>query len=119
MLKGLFLEDNKGDTLIYSKSLEADIPLMPLIRGNSFGIDNLNWEGLRANIIRKDSIEGYNFQFLIEAFASTDTTQVAADTTASPMKINIGDINLKDIDIVFNDAVLGIERHFNVGLLDI
>lgn len=119
MLKGLFLEDEKGDTLIYSKSLEADIPLMPLIRGNSFGIDNLNWEGLRANIIRKDSIEGYNFQFLIDAFASADTTQVAADTTASPMKINIGDVNFKDFDIVFNDAVLGIESQFKVGTLDL
>lgn len=117
MLKGLFLEDRKGDTLIYSKSLEADIPLLPLIRGNSFGIDNLYWEGLRANVIRKDSLEGYNFQFLIDAFVTPDATKVAADTTASPLKIILGDINLKDFDIVFDDSVLGIDSQFEIGKL--
>lgn len=119
MLKGLFLEDKKGDTLVYSKSLEADIPLLPLIKGNSFGIDNLDWEGLRANVIRKDSLEGYNFQFLIDAFVTPDTTAVAVDTTASPMKIILGNINFKDFDIVFDDAVLGIDGQFQIGKLDL
>ena len=118
-LKGLFLEDKKGDTLIYSNSLEADIPLLPLIRGNSFAIDNLEWEGLRANILRKDSVQGYNFQFLIDAFAPADSTVVVTDTTASPMKIVLGTINLKDFGIVFKDAVLGIESKFKIGALDL
>lgn len=119
MLKGLYLEDKKGDTLIYSKSLEADIPLMPLIRGNSFGIDNLNWEGLRANVIRKDSLDGYNFQFLIDAFVTPDTTSVAKDTTSSPMNIILGDFNLKDFNIVFDDTVLGIDSQFQIGKLNL
>jgi len=119
MLKGLYLEDQKGDTLVYSKSLEADIPLLPLIRGNSFGIDNLYWEGLRANVIRKDSLQGYNFQFLVDAFVTPDTTAVIVDTTSSPMKIILGDINFKDFNIVFDDAVLGIESEFKIGSLDL
>lgn len=65
-LEGLYLEDKKGDTLIYSKSLQADIPLWPIIRGNPISIDGVEWNGLRANVMRKDSIEGFNFQFLIE-----------------------------------------------------
>lgn len=117
MLKGLYLEDQKGDTLVYSKSLEADIPLLPLIRGNSFGVDNLYWEGLRANVIRKDSLQGYNFQFLIDAFVTPDTTVVETDTTSSPMKIILGDINFKDFNIVFDDAVLGIDSQFEIGTL--
>lgn len=117
MLKGLYLEDKKGDTLIYSKSLEADVPLLPIIRGSGIGVNNLDWEGLRANVIRKDSIAGYNFQFLIDAFATPDTTTVAADTTSSPMNIILGDINFKDFDIVFNDAVLGIDSQFKIGKL--
>ena len=31
-IEGLYLEDKNGDTLIYSKLLDADIPLMPLIK---------------------------------------------------------------------------------------
>ena len=117
MLKGLYLEDKKGDTLIYSKSLEADVPLLPIIRGNGIGINYLDWEGMRANIVRKDSISGYNFQFLIDAFASTDTTKVASDTASSPMNIVLGEIFLKDFDIVFDDAVLGIDSKFKIGSL--
>lgn len=119
MLKGLYLEDKKGDTLVYSKSLEADVPLLPIIRGNGIGVNNLDWEGLRANVIRKDSIAGYNFQFLIDAFVTSDTTKVATDTTSSPMNIILGDINFKNFDIVFDDAVLGIDSQFKIGALSV
>ena len=117
MLKGLYLEDKKGDTLVYSRSLEADIPLLPLIRGNSFAVNNLDWKGLRANIYRKDSLQGYNFQFLIDAFAPADPTQVATDSTTAPMKIVLGDIHLEDFDVVFEDEVMGIDSRFRVGKL--
>ena len=117
MLKGLYLEDKKGDTLVYSKSLEADVPLLPIIRGNGIGINNMDWAGLRANIIRRDSVSGYNFQFLIDAFITPDTTTVAVDTTSSPLNIMLGDINFADFDIVFKDAVLGIDSQFKIGKL--
>lgn len=117
MLNGLYLEDKKGDTLVYSKSLEADIPLLPIIRGNGIGVNSLDWEGVRANIIRKDSVAGYNFQFLIDAFVAPDTTKVTTDTTSAPMDIILDDINLSDFNIVFDDAVLGIDSQFKIGAL--
>ncbi len=116
-LDGLYLEDTKGDTLLYSKSLEANIPLWAMINGEGIGLEALDLEGVRANIIRKDTIEGYNFQFLIDAFAVTDTTTVATDTTAAPMNIVLGKFNLNDIDLVFDDAVIGIESRFKIGEL--
>jgi len=118
-LNGLFLEDTKGDTLVYSKYLEADVPLLSMIKGGAVGVDYLKWDGLRANIKRKDSISGYNFQFLIDAFAPTDTTTVATDTTASkPLDLILGTFNLKDIDVIFNDAVAGIDSRFKIGKFD-
>lgn len=118
LLKGLYLEDKKGDTLVYSKFLEADVPLLPLIRGNGIGIDMLKWEGLRANIVRKDSLAGYNFQFLIDAFANSDPSEQSIDTVASdPPKIILGQLDFEDFNIVFDDAVLGIDSHFQIGRL--
>ncbi|MBT0607955.1 translocation/assembly module TamB domain-containing protein [Aequorivita echinoideorum] len=119
MLKGLYLEDKKGDTLIYSKSLEADIPFLPIIKGNAIAINYIDWEGLRANIVRKDSVEGYNFQFLMDAFVATDTTSVASDTTSNAMEIVLGSFNFKDFNIVYNDEVLGIDSQFEVGKLSL
>jgi hypothetical protein len=116
-LDGLYLEDTKGDTLIYSKSLEADLPIWALINGDAIGVDDLEWNGLRANIKRKDTISGYNFQFLIDTFVPKNTTQIAADTIAKPIAINIGNLNFKNINIVFNDEVLGINSHFKIGSL--
>ncbi len=118
LLKGLYLEDKKGDTLVYSKLLEADIPLWPIIKGGAIGLERLDSEGLRANITRNDTIEGYNFQFLMDAFAPENpNTPAVTDTTAAPMEIIIGNVNLKDLNVVFNDAVLGIDSHFVVGNL--
>ncbi|WP_051155379.1 translocation/assembly module TamB domain-containing protein [Winogradskyella psychrotolerans] len=116
-LDGLYLEDKKGDTLVYSKSLEANMPLIKMISGNGIGVDALDWDGLRANVIRKDSIEGYNFQFLIDAFASTDTTTVATDTTSTPLNLVLGNLNFNNFDIVFDDAVAGIDSRFKIGKL--
>lgn len=119
-LDGLYLEDKKGDTLVYSRSLEADIPIWPIIQGNAISIDHLEWEGLKANIVRKDSIDGFNYEFLMEAFAtdSTQTTQQSTqqDTTAT-QEINIGNINFKDFNITFKDDVMGIDTQLSLGEL--
>lgn len=116
-LEGVYLEDIKGDTLVYSRELEASIPLLPIIRGNGLAINSVDWQGLRANIIREDSIQGFNFQFLIDAFASPDSLATPKDTTSSGMDIHLGSINLEDFDIVFNDRVAGIESRIEMERL--
>ena len=118
-IEGLYIEDKKGDTLVYSKSLEANIPFIPIVRGTGIGIEDAQWEGVRANIIRKDSISGFNFDFITEAFASPAAT-TAVDTTASkPLNIIIGDILLKDFDIVYNDGVTGITSRYIFDRLEV
>ncbi|QOD62316.1 translocation/assembly module TamB [Polaribacter haliotis] len=117
-LDGLYLEDTKGDTLVYSKSLEANVPLWAIIRGNGIGVDNLTLEGLRANITRKDTVSGYNFQFLIDAFEPENPTPVVKDSTAKPLDIVIGDLFFKDIDFLLKDDVLGLDGHFKIGELE-
>lgn len=117
-LEGLYLEDKKGDTLIYSKSLEANLPLWSIIRGDAIGVDDLKWKGLRANIIRKDTVSSYNFQFLIDAFTSKKTNSVEDKSTSEPLDIIIGNLNLEDIDVDFKDDVLGIDSKFKIGSLD-
>lgn len=117
-VEGLFLNDKKGDTLIYSKSLEANLPLWGLINGTALGVDDVKWNGLKANVIRRDTISGYNFQFLIDAFATNSTNTVAKDTTTTTPEIVIGSLNLSEIDVVYIDIPLGIESRFKIGELE-
>ena len=116
-LEGLFLNDKKGDTLIYSKSLEANLPIWDIINGTRIGVEAVEWEGLRATIERKDTVSGYNFQFLIDAFASEANTNQPIDTTTTSPEIFFRDLDLKDINFVFNDAVLGINSQYKIGEL--
>nr|WP_029331242.1 translocation/assembly module TamB domain-containing protein [Gillisia marina] len=114
-IEGLYFEDKKGDTLIYSKSLDADIPLMPLIKGSGIVVNSLDWEGLNANIYRKDSLEGFNYEFLVDAFASTDSTVVDTSTASAPLNLKLGDFNFNDFKISFIDKVGGIEADVQLG----
>ncbi len=117
-IDGLFLEDKKGDTLVYSKSLEANLPLLRMVRGTDFGFDDIKWNGLKANIIRKDTIAGYNFQFLINAFASEDIKTPKEDSNNASPNIVIGNINLANIDVNYVDIPLGIESSYRIGNLN-
>ncbi|WP_439132856.1 translocation/assembly module TamB domain-containing protein [Polaribacter sp.] len=117
-IDGLFLEDKKGDTLVYSKSLEANLPLLGMIRGTDFGFDDIKWNGLKANIIRKDTTAEYNFQFLIDAFAPGDTETPKKENNSASTNIIIGNINLANIDVNYIDIPLGIESSFKIGNLN-
>ena len=114
-LQGLYLEDMTGDTLIYSEKLQVDIPLWPIIKGNPISIDGLEWTGLVTNIVRKDSTDGFNYQFLIDAFASDSNLETTDKTSSEPPEINIGSIYLSDVRVNFKDNVSGTNANLILG----
>ncbi|HTO36899.1 MAG TPA: translocation/assembly module TamB domain-containing protein [Brumimicrobium sp.] len=114
-LQGLYLEDLNGDTLLYSEELKANIPLFPIIMGNPISINGVKWKGLRANVVRKDTITGFNFQFLIDAFASDDKPEKVDTTGSEPPKISVGTIRFTDFKVNFDDAVNGMKANLDLG----
>ena len=118
IMEGLYLEDKEGDTLVYSDELEADIPLWPIIRGKDIRVNSLVSSGFKANIIRKDTIEGFNYEFLLDALAPAETTTVTpVDTTASKRNFIIEDIKVSGFDLDFIDDVSGMNTSVLVGTL--
>ena len=101
-IDGLYLEDKAGDTLVYSRHLEANLPLWPIIQGGGYSLESANWDGLTARIKRQDTVNGFNYQFLIDAFSSTDTT---ATTNSEPLQLSIGNVELQNFDITIKDDV--------------
>ncbi|RAV28742.1 translocation/assembly module TamB domain-containing protein [Sinomicrobium soli] len=118
-LQGLYLEDREGDTLLYSKALEAEVPVWPLVTGGDIAINRVEWEGLRARIYRKDTVEGFNFQFLIDAFAPEDTTavEVPDDSGGAGIGINLRNLRFKDFDLSYKDDVSGMDTRLVLGEL--
>ena len=115
-LDGVYFEDKKGDTLIYSKSLEAGIAIWPLITNGNIGISSIDWQGVKATVTRKDTISSFNFQFIADAFATPSTTQTEPESDTPP-NISLGVLTFKDIHIIYQDDVTGIDSKFDIGLL--
>src|SRR5690606_32428442 len=63
-LEGLYLENEKGDTLVYSRELEASIALLPLIRREKINIKSVDWSGLN-DIIQRNEEGKFNFDFIV------------------------------------------------------
>ncbi|GHT38805.1 DUF490 domain-containing protein [Bacteroidia bacterium] len=90
-LKEVYANDLQGDTLLYVEKLSAGFDLFKLL-DNQLLIQSVDLENFVANV-QKDSMNGdFNFQFLIDAFASGEPDT----TTSSSMTIQIHDIKLKE-----------------------
>lgn len=119
-LEGLYIEDLSGDTLVFSRALQVDAPLMSIILGKGIGVEEVHWEGFRANVIRQDTVKGFNFDFLIDAFSADSIQSTEVDTaTAEPLDIVLGQLDFTDFDLTYKDDVLGIDSRLILGELAI
>ncbi|WP_256007005.1 translocation/assembly module TamB domain-containing protein [Pedobacter deserti] len=116
VLNKFYIEDLKGDTLLYAQKLSVDISLFKLI-SNKVEINNISLEKIRANVTRIDPDTTFNFSFLVDAFMSEQTKpeeEVEKDTT-STMKFAIDKVRFEDIGIVYHDDVAGNDLKLNLG----
>ncbi|UXP32750.1 translocation/assembly module TamB [Reichenbachiella agarivorans] len=116
-LEQLYVEDQMGDTLLYSRDLEVSVAFLPLIFDHTLNLDKVEWSGLKATVSKEDSTEQYNFDFLIQAFASKADSSVVEEEESTPMKFEIGTIRFDDFDLKYNDEVLGIISALQLGSL--
>jgi hypothetical protein len=88
--RDIYVEDLKGDTLLFAGELLADFDLFRL-RNNQLFVRSVDLENFVVNL-RKDSFPAdFNFQFLIDSFDSG-----RQDTASSKLTVQIQDIHLKD-----------------------
>lgn len=100
VLRGIYIEDQSQDTLLYAQSLDVSLSPWELIRSKKLKITGISLDNFLINVNKKDSVSDFNFQFVIDAFASTDT--VKTDTTKSGLIIVIKDIDIKSGRLNYN-----------------
>ena len=99
-LKGIYIEDQSKDTLIYAKNLDVTINPWKLL-DNKLLIKGIELDDFTLNISQENPDTDYNFQFLIDAFASSDTITVE-DTTSGGLMIDIASIILRKGNLKYN-----------------
>lgn len=92
-IKGLYVEDQSSDTLVFAEYLHARIKPLDFLTKGKLRINQVQLDNFYINITASDSVSDYNFQFIVDEFASSDTT-VVEDTTSSALDIVVDDIKL-------------------------
>ena len=96
VLEDLYVEDQQGDTLLYSGRFRVAFDVWPAL-DKTISINIVEIQNTYINLYQKAGTDSLNFEFIPEAFASTDTTQQPQDTTSSAWNIRAGELFLSDI----------------------
>ncbi|AFL85925.1 hypothetical protein Belba_3423 [Belliella baltica DSM 15883] len=123
-LQGLYIEDLKKDTLLYSKDLELGFGLINFIRTGDIHISKLEWDGLKANISRQENSEEFNYDFLINAFVSEPTepdlqNEEIPESDSEPLKISLDPISFRNFDLSYQDEKMGMDAKLKLGEFDL
>jgi len=80
MLENIYVEDRQKDTLLAAASIKADISLMRLFK-SELQFERIELSGITGEIKRVMPDTLYNFQFIIDAFASETPEPASADSS--------------------------------------
>lgn len=108
-VRGIYIEDSNGDTLLYAEEAFFDINLKALFsRTIQFQEASLNNSYLQVQ--RMEGEENYNFERMFEGL-------VKEDTAATPWDLKFDDVHMTSTRARLNDEVLGMEMNLNADFL--
>ena len=93
-IREVYVQDKNRDTLLYLKSLKANIGLWKLYQ-NQVLINSVELEDAVVHIARRDKQEGFNYQFFLDQFFND---RKKPDSPDKPKKVWIFDVK----ELVFN-----------------
>ena len=119
VVENLYIEDRSKDTLISGGSIKVNVDLFDLITGNGVDIQSVELDNITAKVKRQLPDTVFNFQFIIDAFASTDTSSKEEDTSSTP--ITLGSVELNKVRVIYKDVITGNDvgaylEHFDTRL---
>lgn len=103
VITGLYLEDQQQDTLIYAGRLAIDTDLWALT-DNTIELNTIELRDFTSKINRAEKDSAFNFDYITKVFASESEP---VDTTTSSWKFTMGDIDLQNIRLSFDDKLAG------------
>jgi TamB, inner membrane protein subunit of TAM complex len=114
ILKNIYLEDRKKDTLISGGTIDVDISMFRLF-SKEIRVNRLDLNDVTLHIKRQMPDSVFNYQFVADAFSSgSEKTPVKKDTTGGFTFI-IEDVHLHNIHAVYTDDASGNDFRFNLG----
>ena len=113
VLKDVFIEDQKQDTLLFASELDATIGLFSIL-DSKIQLSQINLKNAVVQLSRPQADSLFNFNFLIEAFSTNDPKE-EKDTTVKAWEFNIENVLLQQVKFNINDEYGGINIATLVG----
>lgn len=112
VLEGVYFEDQKKDTLLAGNRLAVDISMFKLL-DKVVEVNDIELEGIRANIYRIQPDTVFNFDYIVQAFSSPPSNK-PKDTTGA-FTIDINHVKLSKILATFKDDQTGNDVYCYLG----
>ncbi|MBP7554977.1 MAG: translocation/assembly module TamB domain-containing protein [Chitinophagaceae bacterium] len=107
-LDDVYIEDRQRDTLLAAGNLRVRMSLGAILFDGEIDIKSIQLSDATVKLRRQLPDTAFNFQFIVDAFGSTDTTTVSKpDEPASATSFNIGSVQLDNVRLVYKDVVTG------------
>jgi hypothetical protein len=113
-LRGVYAEDESGDTLLYAGNFFVNVRMTSLLQ-NKVVITSLELDDLTARVTRQQPDSVFNFQFIADAFASDETDKSRLNDEESSFDFNINKISLNNINVYFEDHYSGVRIRSSLG----
>lgn len=94
-LEGVFIQDKHQDTLVFGKNITVDVSGFDLER-KRLNLDKAELNNVKVKLLKYKNEEDFNFQFLADYFASSDTIK-----TKNPWKLKYGALKLNNVDFTY------------------
>lgn len=111
VLEGVYMADQNKDTLLAGHQLKVDIDLFQLLN-NRVQINEIVLKGITLKLKRPKPDQPFNYQFIVDAFASEDETPVE-DSTALIMAVK--KMTIDNTHLVYLDALTGNDVDVQLG----
>ncbi len=110
----VFFKTPQGDTLLMGRRMRVDLDMLELLK-NKVSINQIELEQVNLHVTRTLPDTAFNFNYILDAFntAQPDTASLAnkiapgADTTSTPLDINLSTVALRKVRMRYEDDVAG------------
>ncbi|HEY4936592.1 MAG TPA: hypothetical protein VII44_08425, partial [Puia sp.] len=114
ILKNIYLEDRRKDTLLSGGKIEVDISMLRLF-SRELQINHLEMDDITLKVKRQLPDSVFNFQFIADAFSSPPDTATKKTEESGGFHFIIGTIHLQHIHANYTDDATGNEANINLG----
>lgn len=113
VLEGFYMEDQKGDTLLYAGKLSVDTDLWALTR-NEIQLNDVVLENTLASVSRPEYDSAFNFTYILNAFAG-DSTAVPDTLEQKGWNITLETLELEKVRLHLDDRLQGNFANISLG----